>query len=71
MSKMKLGALCTTEHCKHAPKEMEDLDESFQKLRKERADFPMPCFDKLRQMMPSWDKIRQTYTNSKNVKKNH
>ena len=47
MCKTEIGALCTTEHCRHAPKEMEDLDESFQKLSKERADFPMPCFDKI------------------------
>jgi len=29
MSRTRLGALCTTEHCRHAPGEMEDLDRRF------------------------------------------
>lgn len=57
----KLGALCTTEHCRHAPREMEELDRAFQKLRAEKQDFPMPHFDRLYGKMPSWDKIRLTY----------
>ena len=59
--KTRIGALCTTEHCKHAPVEMEDLDNAFQMLRKEREDFPMPYFDELYRMMPSWQQIRETY----------
>ena len=61
MSKTWLGALCTTEHCRHAPGEMEDLDEAFQAIRDRKPDYPMPDFDRLRAMMPSWDQIRQTY----------
>lgn len=61
VSRTKLGALCTTEHCRHAPREMEELDRAFQKLRAEKQDFPMPHFDRLYGKMPSWDKIRLTY----------
>ncbi|MBQ9032507.1 MAG: ketopantoate reductase family protein [Parasporobacterium sp.] len=61
MSRTRIGALCTTEHCRHAPGEMEDLDKAFQKLRAEKSDFPMPHFDRLYSEMPSWDKIRSTY----------
>jgi len=62
MSKTKLGALCTTEHCRHAPGEMEDLDESFLALRAEKPDFSMPEFDRLRRMMPSWSQVREIYS---------
>ena len=62
MSRTRLGALCTTEHCRHAPKEMEDLDRAFQALRAKKPDFPMPRFDELYKMMPSWEEIRNTYT---------
>jgi len=62
MSRTRLGALCTTEHCRHAPKEMEDLDRAFQALRAKKPDFPMPRFDELYKMMPSWEAIRNTYT---------
>ena len=61
MSRTRLGALCTTEHCRHAPKEMEDLDQAFQKLRERKPDFPMPYFDQLYGMMPSWEKIHNVY----------
>jgi 2-dehydropantoate 2-reductase len=61
MSRTWLGALCTTEHCRHAPGEMEDLDEAFQVLRTEKADFPTPDFDRLRRMMPPWDRVREIY----------
>ena len=61
MSRTRIGALCTTEHCRHAPQEMEDLDRAFQKLRAEKQDFRMPHFDRLYSKMPSWDKIRLTY----------
>ena len=61
ISRTKLGALCTSEHCRHAPDEMKDLDEAFQAIRAEKPDFPMPDFDRLRAMMPSWDQIRKTY----------
>lgn len=62
MSRTRLGALCTTEHCRHAPKEMEDLDRAFQALRAKKPDFPMPRFDELYKMMPTWEAIRNTYT---------
>ncbi len=62
MSRTRLGALCTTEHCRHAPKEMEDLDRAFQALRAKKPDFPMPRFDELYKMMPAWEAIRNTYT---------
>ncbi len=61
VSKTRLGALCTTEHCRHAPREMEDLDRAFQELRAKMPDFPMPHFDELYKMMPSWEEIRNTY----------
>jgi len=61
MSRTRLGALCTTEHCRHAPGEMEDLDEAFQAFRDRKSDFPMPSFDRLRAMMPSWDQLRESY----------
>lgn len=61
MSRTRLGALCTTEHCRHAPGEMEDLDEAFQAIRERQPAFPMPEFDRLKTMMPAWDKIREIY----------
>ena len=61
MSRTRIGALCTTEHCRHAPGEMEDLDRAFQTLRAEKPDFPMPHFDRLRGEMPPWEEIRRTY----------
>lgn len=59
ITRTRLGALCTTEHCHHAPGEMEDLDEGFQTIRSKKSDFPMPAFNRLRGMMPSWNQIRQ------------
>ena len=59
----RLGALCTTEHCRHAPREMEDLDEAFQRLRTKKPDLPMPAFDHLHGQMPSWERIRVAYAN--------
>lgn len=61
ITKTRLGALCTSEHCKHAPKEMEDLDEAFALIRSKKPEFPMPSFDRLKAMMPSWEKIHKTY----------
>ena len=61
MSRTRLGALCTTEHCRHAPGEMEDLDAAFWAIRAGKPGFPMPAFERLKAMMPSWDKIRETY----------
>ena len=61
MSRTRLGALCTTEHCRHAPGEMEDLDEAFQALQAKKADFPMSEFNRLRAAMPSWEQIRENY----------
>lgn len=61
MAKTRLGALCTSEHCRHAPGEMEDLDQAFQMIRAEKPDFRMPDFDRLRAMMPSWEEIRRIY----------
>ncbi|MBR4895814.1 MAG: hypothetical protein IKZ41_05255, partial [Clostridia bacterium] len=61
MSRTRIGALCTTGHCRHAPGEMEDLDRAFQRLRAEKPDFPMPHFDRLRGEMPPWEEIRRTY----------
>jgi 2-dehydropantoate 2-reductase len=61
MSRTRLGALCTTEHCRHAPGEMEDLDAAFGVIRAGKPELPMPAFERLKAMMPSWDKIRETY----------
>nr|WP_316620397.1 hypothetical protein [uncultured Ruminococcus sp.] len=61
MSRTRIGALCTTEHCRHAPGEMEDIDSAFQQLRSEKPDFPMPFFDQLYSEMPSWEQIRKIY----------
>ena len=60
MSRTRLGALCTTEHCRHAPAEMEDLDTAFLAIRAKLPDFGMPRFDELRAMMPTWEQIRKT-----------
>ena len=60
-AKTRLGALCTTEHCRHAPGEMEDLDRAFQQLRTKAPDLPMPSFDRLHGQMPSWEEVRNTY----------
>ena len=62
ISRTRLGALCTTEHCRHAPGEMEDLDRAFQELRARKPEYPMPHFDRLYKMMPSWEEIRKTYS---------
>lgn len=61
MSKTKIGALCTTEHCKHAPGEMKDLHDAFMKIRETNPDYPMPSFDSLYRMMPSWNTIFNKY----------
>ena len=62
MAKTRLGALCTTEHCRHAPGEMEDLDRAFQALREQAPDLEMPYYDRLRGMMPAWEQIRERYS---------
>lgn len=61
MSRTRIGALCTTEHCRHAPREMEDLDRAFQQIREKKPDFSMLSLNKLYGMMPSWEQIRETY----------
>ncbi|MBR2570815.1 MAG: ketopantoate reductase family protein [Clostridia bacterium] len=61
MSRTRLGALCTTEHCRHAPGEMEDLDAAFGAIRAGKPEFPMPAFERLKAMMPSWDRVREIY----------
>lgn len=60
-AKTRLGALCTTEHCRHAPREMEDLDEAFQRLRARKPGLSMPAFDRLYGQMPSWERIQDMY----------
>ena len=47
--------------CRHAPGEMEDLDEAFQTIRAKKADFLMPEFDRMMASMPSWEQIREVY----------
>ena len=64
-AKTRFGALCTTEHCRHAPREMEDLDMAFQRLRAQMHGLPMPAFDRLYRQMPSWEQIRNTYKKEK------
>jgi 2-dehydropantoate 2-reductase len=61
MSRTRLGALCTTEHCRHAPGEMEDLDAAFGAIRARKPEFPMPAFERLKALMPLWDQVRETY----------
>ena len=61
MSRTRIGALCTTEHCRHAPGEMEDLDRAFQTLRTQKPEFPMPRFETLYNQMPSWEQINLKY----------
>lgn len=61
MARTRIGALCTTEHCRHAPGEMEDLDSAFHELCFEKPNFPMPYFNKLYSEMPSWNQIRRIY----------
>lgn len=57
----RIGALCTSEHCKHAPQEMFDLHQAFMELRKKRPAYPMPSFDRLYAQMPSWQVIMHEY----------
>ena len=64
-AKTRLGALCTTEHCRHAPREMQALDEAFMALRAGAPDFPMPSFERLRSMMPEWEIVRNIYGGAK------
>ena len=61
MSRTRLGALCTTEHCRHAPGKMEDMDRAFQRLRAQKPVFPMLSFDRLYKAMPAWEQTRNTY----------
>ncbi|MBE6128494.1 MAG: ketopantoate reductase family protein [Erysipelotrichaceae bacterium] len=63
VAKTRLGALCTTEHCRHAPGEMKDLDDGFQMIRSKMPGFRMPAYDRLRAMMPSWEEILKLYGN--------
>lgn len=60
----KIGALCTSEHCRHAPEEMEALDAAFHKLRALKPETAMPQFEELDGRMPSWEVIRKTYGKS-------
>ena len=60
-AKTRVGALCTTEHCRHAVGEMEDLDRAFMELRAKAPDFPMPSFDRLRAEMPQWEALCLIY----------
>jgi len=60
----RIGALCTSEHCKHAPQEMKDLHDAFRKLRERKPEYPMPSFDKLYGMMPSFEEIMREYPRS-------
>lgn len=61
ITRTRLGALCTSEHCRHAPFEMQDLDEAFALIRLQKPEFPMPAFDRLKAMMPSWQEIHKTW----------
>lgn len=61
VTKTRIGALCTSEHCRHAPKEMKDLHEGFMRIRERNPGFKMPSFDRLYEMMPSWDRILEQY----------
>ena len=64
-ARTRLGALCTTEHCRHAPGEMEDLDRAFQALRAQKPEFQMPGFEKLYSQMPSWEQVHSNYNSRK------
>lgn len=57
----RIGALCTTEHCRNALGEMEDLDTAFEKIRARKPEFAMPDYDRLRNSMPPWETIREVY----------
>ena len=52
-----IGTFCADNHCKHAPKEMRDLDVEFERLRKPVPEFAMPNWDGLLAQMGGWDDV--------------
>jgi 2-dehydropantoate 2-reductase len=61
IAKTALGKLCASDHCRHAVGEMASLDESWNGLRAQAPDFPMPNWDALRAASPDWEALHQTY----------
>lgn len=61
IAKTKLGELTVTDHCRNAVGEMQYLDQSFKQLRKLNPAFPMPYFDELRSLKPSWSQLHILY----------
>lgn len=70
-ARTKVGAMCTTDHCRHAVGEMESLDTAFLALRAQRPDFPMPSFDALREAMPAWEELHLLYDEKTEGDKSH
>jgi 2-dehydropantoate 2-reductase len=65
MAKTALGALCASDHCRHAVSEIEALDKGWGELRAQAADFPMPNWDALRAAVPDWTTLHRTYDGQK------
>lgn len=58
-----IGTLCVDDHCKHAPDEMNALDNELWKLRAQaqNPDFPMPNLDGLYNEMGGWNHVHDTW----------
>lgn len=59
MAKTKLGELAATDHCRHAVKEMQALEEAFMKLIPDDADIDQIAY--LRAGMPSWTDCQEKF----------
>jgi 2-dehydropantoate 2-reductase len=62
MSKTVIGELMAAAHCRHAVREMEELDKRWCNLRERLSDFSMPNWDALRKSMPDWETLRKIYS---------
>lgn len=57
----RIGELALTGHCRNALAEMRALDAAFAGPREQNPDFPMPCFDVLRNGCPTWEALSLRY----------
>ena len=61
IGRTKIGNLAVLEHCRNAVAEMEWLDRVFEKLRRKNPGYPMPDWEDLRRIMPTWDELHLLY----------
>ncbi len=62
MAKTRIGELCISDHCRHAPEEMKWLDQCFVSLKCRVPDVRTPSWDLLRLEMPSWEVLSGKYS---------